>query len=200
MMHRGSAGDISTCTPLALRGANHHPGRCLSSEVPQTKAHSRGVHELETSPAGRLKRQMTRPPSSACMIIKHIHTWGRGFKNGMARHVTFEPVWLAGQYDGEEAQLACVDEHLVAVLIRVEGEDQPPRSHAWFLEIGFGPCRGEGTLFPTLSSAEAWIRDRVPAGWPATHCKAPPARSALSEQDERLQQESSDWLDPQRSS
>src|SRR3954462_14878453 len=100
MMHRGSAGDISTCTQLALRGANHHPGRCSSSEVPQAKAHSRGVHELETSPAGqakahsrgvheletspagRLKRQMTRPPSSACMIIKHIssNTWGRGFK------------------------------------------------------------------------------------------------------------------------
>ena len=98
----------------------------------------------------------------------------------MRRHVTFEPVWLAGQYDGEEAQLACVDEHLVAVLVRAEGEDQPPGSQAWFLEIGFGPCRAEGTLFPTLAAVEAWIRDRVPAGWPATPHGSPPARSALS--------------------
>jgi len=99
----------------------------------------------------------------------------------MARHIAFEPDWLAGQYDGEAAQLAHVDDHLVAVLVRVEGEDQPPGSHAWFLEIGFGPCRGEGTLFPTLSAAETWIRDRVPAGWPAAQHRSPPARSAFSE-------------------
>ena len=102
------------------------------------------------------------------------------FDDPITQHVTFESVWLAGQYDGEEAQLAYVDEHLVAVLVRAEGEDQPPGSQAWFFEIGFGPCRAEGTLFPTLSAVEAWIRDRVPAGWPATPHGSPPARSALS--------------------
>jgi hypothetical protein len=98
----------------------------------------------------------------------------------MERDVTFEPVWLAGQHDGEEAQLAFVDMHLVAVLVRAECEDQPIGSECWFLEIGFGPCRGEGILFPTLSAVEVWIRDRVSASWPATYRRFPPARSALS--------------------
>src|SRR5213080_1298569 len=93
----------------------------------------------------------------------------------IARHVSLEPVWLAGQYDGEAAQLAYVDNHLMAVLIRVAGEDQPPGSHAWYLENGFGPCRGEGTLFPTLAAVETWIRDHVPAGWLATRRRFPPA-------------------------
>ena len=94
----------------------------------------------------------------------------------IARHVSLEPVWLAGQYDGEAAQLAYVDNHLMAVLIRAEGEDQPPGSHTWYLETGYGPCRGEGTLFPTLAAVETWIRDQAPAGWLATRRRSPPAR------------------------
>jgi hypothetical protein len=98
----------------------------------------------------------------------------------MIRNITFKPVWLAAKYDGEEAQLTFVDEHLMAVWVRVEGEGQPLGSHAWFLEIGFGPCRGEGVLFPTLSAVEAWIRDQVPAGWPATHRGSPPPTAPLA--------------------
>jgi hypothetical protein len=68
----------------------------------------------------------------------------------------------------------------MAVLIRAEGEDQPPGAHTWYLETGFGPCRGEGALFPTLAAVETWIRDQIPAGWLAARRRLPPARNAPS--------------------
>jgi len=76
-------------------------------------------------------------------------------------HVTFQRIRLAGQYAPEEAQLAFFDGNLVAVLVCIDDKDVPPERHGWCLEIGFGPCRGEGILLPTLEFVEAWIRDRT---------------------------------------
>src|SRR5829696_9123250 len=85
----------------------------------------------------------------------------------MPLDVRFEPILLAGQYESETAQLALANEHLVAVLVRVDSDDLPRERHGWCLEIGFGPCRAEGVLFPTLAEAEAWIRGRIPRIWPS---------------------------------
>jgi hypothetical protein len=82
--------------------------------------------------------------------------------------VRFQPVRLGGQYCGEEAWLGWANEHFVALLVRISGRGLPRTRHGWFLEAGFGPCRGEGMFFPSLSAAEDWIRDKIPAGWPGT--------------------------------
>src|SRR6476469_10070618 len=85
----------------------------------------------------------------------------------MAIAVRFEPVSLAGQYEAEKACLVFASDHLVAVLVRLDAGDLVAERHGWCLEIGFGPCRGEGILFPDLESAESWIRAQVPTGWPS---------------------------------
>jgi hypothetical protein len=84
----------------------------------------------------------------------------------MPLDVRFEPIQLAGQYESEAAQLALANENLVAVLVRVDSTDLPRERQGWCLEIGFGPCGGEGILFPILEEAEAWIRSRVSKNWP----------------------------------
>src|SRR5687768_17591099 len=87
---------------------------------------------------------------------------------GMTIVVRFQPVRLGGQYSGEDAWLGWANEHLVALLVRISGRGLPRTRHGWFLEAGFGPCRGEGMFFSSLSAAEDWIRDKIPAGWPGT--------------------------------
>jgi len=91
----------------------------------------------------------------------------------MSLDVRFAPIRLAGQYESETAQLALANQHLVAVLVRIASDDLPLERQGWCLEIGFGPCRAEGRWFPTLSSAEAWIRSQIPAKWPSPGQRSP---------------------------
>src|SRR5215204_313012 len=76
--------------------------------------------------------------------------------------VRFEPVRIGGQYDGEDAWLGVVKSHIVMILVRVADEEIPVESQGWFMEIGFGPCRGEGRIFPTLDAAAKWIGRHIP--------------------------------------
>jgi hypothetical protein len=85
----------------------------------------------------------------------------------MHNTVKFQPAWVAGGCDCEAARLACVSGRLVAVLLRVADPDLPRERRGWYLELGFGPCSGEGVLFRNLRAAETWIRDRLPPDWAA---------------------------------
>jgi hypothetical protein len=68
--------------------------------------------------------------------------------------VRFQPVRLGGLYGGEDAWLGWANDHLVALMVRISGRGLPRARHGWFLEAGFGPCRGEGVFFPTLPAAD----------------------------------------------
>lgn len=84
----------------------------------------------------------------------------------MDKRVRFEPIRLGGNYVGEEACLGLIRSHVVTILVRVEDETLPCESQGWFLEIGFGPCRGEGRLFQTLDAAARWMISQLPPNWP----------------------------------
>src|SRR4051794_36476412 len=65
--------------------------------------------------------------------------------------VRFQPIRLGSPSGGEDAWLGWANHHLVALLVRIQGTGIPRRRHGWFLEAGYGPCRREGLLFPTLN-------------------------------------------------
>jgi membrane protein implicated in regulation of membrane protease activity len=71
----------------------------------------------------------------------------------MSFQIKFEPVTVVTDHGSEHAQLVWADRHLVAVLV--------PAEAGWFLQIGFGPCTGEGVLFATTEAAAAWVHHRM---------------------------------------
>ncbi len=90
----------------------------------------------------------------------------------MSLTIRFQPIRLADHRDGEDALLGLVNDHLMAVLVRVADDQLPADQQGWYLEVGFGPCRGEGLLFPVLKAGEAWIRQQISANWPAAEATA----------------------------
>ena len=71
--------------------------------------------------------------------------------------IRFQPVRLGSDPTGEEALLGFADDLLIAVLVCV--------AEGWLIEAGFGPCFGEGRVFPTLGAAEAWLREQISESW-----------------------------------
>ncbi|WP_245435704.1 hypothetical protein [Microvirga calopogonii] len=66
----------------------------------------------------------------------------------------------------EEGFLVCVEGRLVAVLVRLDGEEhaEPELERKWFLEAGFGPCASGGPrslVFESLGEAQRWAHTRV---------------------------------------
>lgn len=87
--------------------------------------------------------------------------------------IRFEHIRLATPEGGEEARIGLANDHLVAVLVPL-ADERFPQGRGWYLETGFGPCQMEGLLFPTLDSAETWIRQQIPETWaPAAGTEAP---------------------------
>jgi hypothetical protein len=76
----------------------------------------------------------------------------------MPVEVKFNPIKAATLQSGEDAQLVWVNQLLAGLLV--------PAEEGWFLQIGFGPWEGEGTVFPSLAAAEAWVRKYLPENWP----------------------------------
>ena len=76
----------------------------------------------------------------------------------MPVRVSFEAVCAATHAGAEEAKLVWAAERLVALLV--------PAEVGWFLQIGLGPCEGEGVLFPNIDAAERWVRDRIQSSGP----------------------------------
>jgi hypothetical protein len=57
-----------------------------------------------------------------------------------------------------EGRLVLVDAHLVAVLVRLDGEEHGLLRGSWLLEAGFGPCDATAQgAFRTLLDAEIWL-------------------------------------------
>lgn len=70
------------------------------------------------------------------------------------------PIKVASGRVPDDACLCLVNDVLVSVLVRLEesfrGSEAP-----WYLEMGFGPCTGEGIIFPTLEDAREWALTKV---------------------------------------
>src|SRR4051812_22049122 len=90
----------------------------------------------------------------------------------MPFEVLLDPIQLGGQYAAEDACVGRIDGHVVAVLLRVGGADVPRDAQGWFLEIGFGPCRGEGLMFPTLEAAARWMTGKAAESWLARESRS----------------------------
>ncbi|TXN38581.1 hypothetical protein [Methylobacterium sp. WL7] len=71
----------------------------------------------------------------------------------MPTEVSFEIVRAATRDGSEEARLVFLDHTLMAMLV--------PAETGWFLQFSLGGSEQEGLIFPTLSAAEAWIRERA---------------------------------------
>jgi hypothetical protein len=89
-------------------------------------------------------------------------------KTALMRSVQFQPIRVAEREGAEAAQIVVVDGCLAAVLVQVVDPALADDAQGWCLQIGFGPCDGEGVLFCDLAAAEAWVRGRFAAGWAAT--------------------------------
>ena len=70
----------------------------------------------------------------------------------------FQPTRVATGSMDEEGLLVLADERLVAVLVRLSGEEHGELIGAWFLEAGFGQCASiQPPTFTTLEEAETWL-------------------------------------------
>jgi hypothetical protein len=73
-----------------------------------------------------------------------------------------QPVRVATGSDDEEGVLVQADGRLVAVLVRLSGEEHGGLKGAWFLEAGFGACAAVNPpVFPSLDAAQDWIERQV---------------------------------------
>lgn len=72
--------------------------------------------------------------------------------------VVLQPVQVNTASQDREGRLVLADGCLVAVLVRLDGEEHGALRGQWLLEAGFGPC-GEGPPSPFLSLEDAgqWI-------------------------------------------
>lgn len=93
-------------------------------------------------------------------------------KTALMQSVQFQSIQVAERDGAEAAQIVWVDGCLAAVLVEVADPALADDAQGWYLQIGFGPCEGEGVLFRDLSAAEAWIRGRFGAAWAATPRRA----------------------------
>ena len=63
-----------------------------------------------------------------------------------------------------DGRLVLADDRLVAVFVRLTGEEHGPLRGSWALEAGFGPCQALATGgFETLRQAGEWVRAQLAA-------------------------------------
>src|SRR4051812_5753786 len=76
----------------------------------------------------------------------------------MVPDITFERTLVNTLSDDVEGRLVRADGHLVAVLVRLDGEEHGNLRGRWLLEAGFGPCsRDPCQVFGTLDAATDWV-------------------------------------------
>ncbi len=77
----------------------------------------------------------------------------------MSLKITFERTLVNTLSDDAESQLVRADNNLVAVLVRMDGEEHDDLRGYWLLEAGFGPCaHNRFQVFRTLDDAAKWVR------------------------------------------
>ena len=78
--------------------------------------------------------------------------------------LTLRPIQVNTGSRDTEGRLVLVDALLVAVLVRLDGEEHGSYRGSWFLEAGFGPCHATAQdAFGTLRDAGNWIRAQLDA-------------------------------------
>jgi hypothetical protein len=65
--------------------------------------------------------------------------------------------------EDRQGQLVLYDGALVAVLVRLAGDEHEQDRGAWFLECGLGPLATVHEVFASLEDAEAWIAGKLVA-------------------------------------
>ena len=74
----------------------------------------------------------------------------------MAQSISFQPVFVAIDEDGDNGRLIFADGRLAAVVTRLRsGIHRPEDQGKWHIEVGFGPC-AFATNEPLFAFA-AWI-------------------------------------------
>ena len=77
-------------------------------------------------------------------------------------NLALRPILVNTSSRDTEGCLVLADAHLVAVLVRLNGEEHGPLRGSWLLEAGFGPCDTKmKDAFPTLWDARLWIREQL---------------------------------------
>ena len=77
----------------------------------------------------------------------------------MSLKITFERTFVNTLSNDAEGQLVRANDRLVAVLVRMDGEEHGDLRGHWLLEAGFGPCaRDRFQVFPTFDDAANWVR------------------------------------------
>src|SRR4051812_2625766 len=76
-----------------------------------------------------------------------------------------QPLLVNTASPDHQGYLVLVDDHLVAVLVRLEPDEHlaPELRERWFVEAGFGPCQVRGRTWSFASPADAlgWARQQV---------------------------------------
>lgn len=76
--------------------------------------------------------------------------------------VVLQPVQVHTGSEDREGRLVLIDSELVAVLVRLDGEEHGALCGTWLLEAGFGCCddRTRGP-FSDLRDAEQWLLEQL---------------------------------------
>ena len=83
----------------------------------------------------------------------------------MAQKLTLQPVLVDTASRDIEGRLVLADQKLVAVLVRLDGEEHGSLRGSWLLEAAFGPCTAPGlpSTFTSLDEAERFIGKQLGA-------------------------------------
>jgi hypothetical protein len=61
-----------------------------------------------------------------------------------------------------EGRLVMAEDCLVAILVRLDGEEHGALRGQWLLEAGFGPCSETAPVtFSSLEEAEHWVHEQL---------------------------------------
>jgi hypothetical protein len=78
--------------------------------------------------------------------------------------LSLHPIRVNTGSSDTEGRLVLADAHLVAVLVRLDGEEHGSVRGSWLLEAGFGPCHATPQdAFRTLTDAGRWIQTQLDA-------------------------------------
>jgi hypothetical protein len=77
--------------------------------------------------------------------------------------ISFQPMRVLIDGHDSEGYLILADNHLAAVIVRLDGETHAPEHKGqWYLEAGFGKCNIRvAPLFKTPDEAGAWVEQAL---------------------------------------
>jgi hypothetical protein len=80
----------------------------------------------------------------------------------MSPLIRVQPIRVLTENTDNEGRLVMADEHLAAVLVRLDGEEHGDQHGRWFLEAGFGKCSSASPpIFAEPDEGAAWVARRL---------------------------------------